>query len=49
MPFCDPADQLDITQTTGTSFDVWLEVIGRIVIAVMAPDLLFALFLEKYR
>src|SRR5690606_449342 len=47
MPPRDPADDLDVPQAPGAALDVRLEVVRRIVVAVVAGGLLLALGFEE--
>ncbi len=49
MSFGNPADHLNVTQSAGTAFYIWLEIVGCVVITVMAADLLFEFLFKKCR
>ena len=48
VPLGDPADRLDVTQSARAGLDVRLEVVGGIVKAMMAGDLLLDLGFEEF-
>src|SRR5262245_58375846 len=47
MSLRDPADRLDVAQASGARLDVWLEVVRRVVIAMVPRLLLGDLGLEE--
>ena len=47
VAFCDPADHLDIAQTTRAALDVGFELVGGVVVSMMPADLLLALLGEE--
>ena len=48
IPFRNPADHLDVAQPPGTALDVRLEVVARIMVAMVSGDLLAALLREEF-
>ncbi len=47
MPLGHPADHLDVAQPARAAFDVGFEVVGRVVVAMVALDLLVAFLCEE--
>ena len=47
MPVGNPCNHLDITQSARTFLDVWLQVIGSVVILFVAGELFLALYFKK--